>query len=272
MRQALIVAAILTLLGIPAAYLSADWNGKLVTHVAEAPAAAADAADDSVANAVDWLAAGVAGIEAKGKDAEGETRLTLNPASHPGTVASGTAVAAAAETPAPGGRGGLLTRGVHAGAASTPETRVGIERGRAAAFAFAKYKLAVDPEDPAALYALARYYREAGNAPEMAANALRYTLAAANTGNMRAARDLGEMYRDGIGVSANPVVAYAWFTVASLGSSEGVDREAVLAERAALAETMTAAEVAEGQSKVAAYGAGHTALAEPAPGIVLIGG
>lgn len=285
MRQFLTVAALLTVLGIPAAYFSADWNGKLVTHVASAPAAIMEAGDEKVANVVDWLAKGVSGFEAGpgfdggivGSDAGKSQFQTVRPA--PAAEAAVSAPTAPRRAPPANAvaDGSLLTRGVDGIAAgAAPARRAGIERGRAAAFTFASYKLAIDPENPAALYALARYYRDGSEAAErtaeQTANAVRYMLEAAKAGEMNAARDLGGMYRDGIGIAVNPVFAYAWLTVATLGMTDAADRDATRAERDDMAATMTADDVILGERKVAAYAQNHAALDDASAGLVLVGG
>jgi len=85
------------------------------------------------------------------------------------------------------------------------------------------------------------YYQGRGK-PRLYNAALAWYRRAAEQGNADAQNNLGLMYRNGEGVEASRLVAYAWFTLAA-GRGNAVAR----ANLDALGETMTAAQILQGQ-------------------------
>lgn len=73
-------------------------------------------------------------------------------------------------------------------------------------------------------------------------DALKRLLAAARRGNAKAYHALGTAYSLGEGVDINLIEAHRWFNLAALSGIKGAQ-----AERAEIASSMTAAEIAEAQ-------------------------
>ena len=75
---------------------------------------------------------------------------------------------------------------------------------------------------------------------------------AAALGDVNARREVGGMYAAGQGVPQNDIEAYMWLDLAVL-QAFGEDREILLIDREAVAERMTAQQIAEAQRRVNAW-------------------
>lgn len=272
MRQFIAVAAILTVVGLPVAYLSAGSDP--ATPVAPKNTVAGQrAAEQPQAGMLDWLVAGVGrmgeeeqsyriaiAIDPKLKEARGRgVELPSEPAFQFKNNARMVGNDATLVTP-------------RSYKATEADILAGIARGRAAAYAFAQYQLALDPNDADALYAMARYYHEGYLTPEGLAASARYMLSAAEAGQPRAARDLAVMYRDGTGMARDTIVAYAWFTVAAMRMTDTPQHDAVLLERDEMAAGMTEGEIDLGNDRVDFFSLKHAALEGPVAALMLVGG
>ena len=108
-------------------------------------------------------------------------------------------------------------------------------------------RLAADQDDPDAQLFLATVYPDSQpTAAELAAQRLGRLREAAGRGIASAQGSLGELYRDGMGVPQDYVLAHMWFNLAA-SQSTGEDYDKYSAERDNVASKMTAGQFAEAQ-------------------------
>jgi TPR repeat protein len=96
-------------------------------------------------------------------------------------------------------------------------------------------------------YFLALYYELGLSVPPNDKEAFRWYLAAAEQGFNPAQRWLGFMYAEGRGVSQDYVQAHLWFGLAAASGGNEGDRALAAQNRDAVAEQMTAEQIAEAQ-------------------------
>jgi TPR repeat protein len=104
-------------------------------------------------------------------------------------------------------------------------TELGLGMPRDPTKAIALYKKAAAQNIVAAELRLGEIYLHGDLAPPDFTQAKEYLEQAAYHGDPRAAMLLGQMYRLGLGMSADPIEAYAWSEVASLEGSVFAKRE-----------------------------------------------
>ena len=114
--------------------------------------------------------------------------------------------------------------------------------------ALAEWRAAAEAGDVEAAVALAGLYQHGEGARRDTAEAARWYRRAAQRGHVLAQLNLGELYSEGAGVPRDPVEAYLWLALAARGGNAWAQ-----ARHAALVESMTPAEVAEGESRARAW-------------------
>ena len=108
-------------------------------------------------------------------------------------------------------------------------------------------RLAADQDDPDAQLFLATVFPETQpTAAELAVQRLNRLREAANRGIASAQGSLGELYRDGMGVPQDYVLAHLWFNLAA-SQSTGEEYEKYSAQRDEMASQMTPRQFAEAQ-------------------------
>ena len=109
-------------------------------------------------------------------------------------------------------------------------------------------RLAADQGHAPGQSALGLVYREGLGVPQDDAEAVRWLRRGANQGNASGQFLLASMYANGQGVLQDDVEAYMWLSLAAAPSS-GADRERLVKARDAVAERMTANQIAEAQRR-----------------------
>ena len=108
------------------------------------------------------------------------------------------------------------------------------------------FRLAADQGLAEAQFILGFMYAEGRGVPQDDAEAARWHLPAATQGHARAQFSLGLNYAEGRGVQQDRVAAYMWLSLAAAQAS-AADRNIDVAVRDAVAEQMTAEQIAEAQ-------------------------
>ena len=110
------------------------------------------------------------------------------------------------------------------------------------------YRLAADQGDADARFKLALMYEDGQGVAQDYAEAVRWYRLAADQGYASAQNNLGVMYKNGRGVLQDYVEAHIWYNLAAAQSS-GADRDWYVRNRDAVAEDMTADQLAEAQRR-----------------------
>lgn len=115
------------------------------------------------------------------------------------------------------------------------------------------YRRAAEQGSPAAERSVADFYRKGRAVALDPAEAARWYLRAAEGDDVRAQFHLGELYLSGTGVARNEASAYFWFSVAASQTPLEDNRKQLIELRNVAAARMTAAEVKDASSRVAAW-------------------
>ena len=110
------------------------------------------------------------------------------------------------------------------------------------------FRLAADEGHAVAQFNLGRRYANGRGVPQDDAEAVRWYRLAADQGLAAAQSTLGFMYANGDGVPQDGVEAHQWFSLAAAQSS-GEPRANAVKGRDAVAERMTAEQVADAQRR-----------------------
>ena len=110
------------------------------------------------------------------------------------------------------------------------------------------FRLAADQGHITAQFNLGARYAVGRGVPEDDAESVRWLRLAADQGDADAQYGLGKRYERGLGVPQNIVESHMWFTLAAARSSDG-NRDTYVKARDAVAERMTAEQVAEAQRR-----------------------
>lgn len=117
------------------------------------------------------------------------------------------------------------------------------------------YQLAAEQGHPKAQVNLAVMYQNGWGVPQSEEEAMRYYAMAAEQGDTEAMQSLGRHYAMDFSAAYDPVEAYKWYEIAaSLGDIDAKTH------RDALAERMTAEQIAEADSRVETWSSGHDAM------------
>jgi len=99
-----------------------------------------------------------------------------------------------------------------------------------------------------AQYNLGKMFRDGKGVPKNLETAAEWFLASAKQGHVRAQNHIGMRYARGEGIAPDPVQAMIWLTLSAQGGNP-----AAVENRAALAKTLSAAQIAEAERLAASW-------------------
>ncbi len=108
------------------------------------------------------------------------------------------------------------------------------------------FRLAADQGFAAAQYNLGVRYENGRGVPQDDTEAVPWYRLAADQGNVQAQHILGGLYAEGRGIPQDRIAAHMWLSLAAAQAS-AADRDTYVEERDAVAEQMTAEQIAEAQ-------------------------